>query len=504
MATPLPPEVLPPDYEALGSIGGLLTPREDYIPNLQSVYGDIIQNAADYQYFTAPLSNQGRTTATYGGQNNIVVAPDTPVRVVNNATGEVVYSGVGYEGAQGAIDAANALSASTGKKANWDIQVAGPTMQGFESVSTERPDVSTLGVLADVALPVAAGFIPGVGPVLGAALGSAASSVAQGRSLEDTLKRAALSAGGAYVGGQVFQVPADPLARSIETMANNAIANLGSSVAGTTAGSAVGSATGAAAGAAPSAIGDIVVTALGGVPAAAGGAFGSLAGSIVPSIFDAAQLNNVATMDQMAAEQPSDYVVTAQVPTSPTVTPPVILPPNIPPFNPVEDINVTAKDTTKTTPTTPVVIPPSTTTPPINPAEDIKVTAPRDTKVITPPVIAPPFQPTAPKTTTDTTATKKDDGIFGTGLNIAELASVLGVGADLLGKLLGGGGDTMATTPYVSPFGPGAGTGAGAGGLAARTQVNPNITDYERYGFGPEAAFFSGVQSSPATYKPLI
>ena len=155
MATPLPPEVLPPDYEALGSIGGLLTPREDYIPNLQSVYGDIVQNAADYQYFTAPLSNQGRTTASYGTGNNLVVAPDTPVRLVNNATGEVVYSGVGYQGAQTAIDAANALSASTGKKANWDIQVAGPTMQGFQSVSTDRPDVSTLGIISDIALPVA-------------------------------------------------------------------------------------------------------------------------------------------------------------------------------------------------------------------------------------------------------------------------------------------------------------------------------------------------------------
>lgn len=490
--------------EDIGILSGL-TPREDYIPNLQSVYGDIIQNAADYQYFTAPLSNQGRTTATYGGQNNIVVAPDTPVRVVNNATGEVVYSGVGYEGAQGAIDAANALSASTGKKANWDIQVAGPTMQGFQSVSTDRPDVSTLGILADVALPVAASLIvPGggfLGTMLPAAGGSALSSVAQGRSLEDTLLRSALAAAGAGVGEVAFTPAVDAVGRGIEQLASNAIANLGSSVTGSALGSTAGSVAGAAAGAIPSGLSDIVVTALGNVPAVAGGAFGSLAGSFVPSVFDAAQLNNVLTMDQTGAEPPSDYVVTAQVPTGTTPTIPGVIPPsttNPPPFNPTEDINVTAKDTTKTTPTTPGVIPPTTTNPPpFNPAEDIKVTAPKDTQVITPPVIAPPFAPTSPPVDPSTSPTTKDNGVLGTGLSLAQLASILGIGVDLLGKLIGGGGGEGATTPYVSPFGGGATLN-----LGGRTQINPNIADYERYGFGPEALFFSQGQNIP--YVPPV
>lgn len=496
MATPLPPEVLPPDYEALGSIGGLLTPREDFIPNLQSVYGDIIQNAADYQYFTAPLSNQGRTTASYGTGNNLVVAPDTPVRLVNNATGEVVYSGVGYEGAQAAIDAANALSASAGKKANWDIQVAGPTMQGFQSVSTERPDVSTLGILADVALPVAASLlVPGsglVGTMLPAAGGSALSSVAQGRSLQDTLLRSAIAAAGAGLGEAAFTPAVDAIGRSIEQLAGNAISNLGGSVAGSALGSTAGSVAGSVAGAVPSGLSDIVVTALGGIPAAAGGAFGSLAGSIVPSVFDAAQLNNVLTMDQMGAEPPSDYVVTAQVPTAPVPTTPGIIPPstNPPPFNPTEDIKVTApKDTTKVTPTTPVIIPPTTTNPPpFNPSEDIKVTAPKDTKVITPPVIPPALlPPTSPTTPTDTTPPSKKDDVLGTGLSLTQLAAITGLGTSLLSSLLGGSGaGTTTTTPYVSPFGAlGGGMGAGVD-----YRANPNIMDYERYGFGPEASFF--------------
>ena len=54
----------------------------------------------------------------------------------------------------------------------------------------------------------------------------------------------------------------------------------------------------------------------------------------------------------------------------------------------------------------------------------------------------------------------------------------------------GGGGGTGSTTPYVSPFG----AGTDFAGLASRKQINPNIADYEKYGFGPEAQFFSGAQ----------
>ena len=77
-------------------------------------------------------------------------------------------------------------------------------------------------------------------------------------------------------------------------------------------------------------------------------------------------------------------------------------------------------------------------------------------------------------------------GFLGTGLTIPQLLSIGGVGADLLKSLLaGGGGDTGAGVPYVSPFGTGA-------GFAPRQDMraNPNIIDYERYGFGPEAMFF--------------
>ena len=107
-------------------------------------------------------------------------------------------------------------------------------------------------------------------------------------------------------------------------------------------------------------------------------------------------------------------------------------------------------------------------------------------------------------------------GVLGTGLTIPQLLSIGGVGADLLQSLLaGGGGGTGTGSPYVSQFGTGA-------GFAPRQdmRVNPNILDYERYGFGPEAMFFrpeySGLlpanapaQAPPAmtinpAYMPLI
>lgn len=493
--------------EDIGNIGGLLTPREDYVPNIQSVYGDIIQNAPDYQYFTAPLSNLGNTTATYGGQNNIVVAPNTPIRVVNNATGEVIYSGVGYEGAQAAIDAASALSASAGNKANWDIQVAGPTMQGFESVSTDRPNSRTLGLLADIALPIAGSFLPGVGNVIGAAIGSGVSSVAQGRSLEDTLLRAGLAAGGSYVGNQLFGPvsQAGNVVAQTPSLAGDALANLPSlldEIAATAAQNLASAGLGSVVPAAVSGLsGDIIATAIREaspslIPSVVSGAVGA-----VPSFFDAAQINNVATVDQTTQPtQPDEIVVTGQVPTATTPSPtiPGILPPttttNVPPPNPAEDIVATAQTQTRPVTPTPVVLPPATTTPNVpasDPTEDIRVTAPRDTQVVTPPAIPPVFLPpttTPPATTpTDTTPPAKNDDFLGTGLSLTQLAAITGLGTSLLSSLLGGGGTgTTPTTPYVSPFG-GLGGGLG-GGMDFRT--TPAIADYERYGFGPEATFF--------------
>lgn len=544
MASPLPPEDFGPDLEALANIGGLLTPREDYVPRIQSAYGDIIQNAADYQYFTAPLSNQGRTTATYGGQNNIVVAPDTPIRVVNNATGEVVYSGVGYEGAQAAIDAANALSASTGKKANWDIQVAGPTTQGFQSVSTDRPDTSALDVAAKVAgtaLPIAVGFIPGFGQLatgLQIAAGAGAGAAGAGLRGDNILKGAIMgglsSAGGTLVGDAL---------RSGTNLGANAARAIGTGI-GTTAGGVVtgqglenallsgvasgglsylggeafgkrGGATTGDAGSIGSSgveLGDFVVTA--GIPRFSGGVF-------TPSFGDRAQ---------MGSDQADPYG-TGIFSAGPTVDDSLVVTGsrgpttgsssvNVPPGTSglTKDELVVTGDRAPTTGSTTVNVTPgaSGTSP-----DEIVVTGDKTDPKLTGTSLVPTnlLDQITDEQVREDLEKGKDDKKDSDLKKVLEYASLASLAADLLGG--GGGGGGGSTTPYVSPFGPGTGFNFGAG-TTMGYQANPNILDYERYGFGPEASFFrpeysqliGGGAMTPATtrspsdvaqiYKPLI
>jgi len=534
----------PMDSEPLGSIGGLLTPREDYIPNLQSVYGDIVQNAADYQYFTAPLSNQGRSTASYGTGNNLVVAPDTPVRLVNNTTGEVVYSGVGYAGAQGAIDAANALSSSTGKKANWDIQVSGPTMQGFQSVSTDRPDVSGLGILADVGLPILGSVLAGP---LGAAAGSAASGAAQGRSIGDIAKGALISGVGSYLGGQLFQgAPAGATDAAISANVNNAInaayqaaqSGAASSLGGIYGSAASGLAGGAGSlaggalsslpsnlaaidAAAQSALssaglgggvtGGLVTDAFGNVidetgaiVASAGGGAGT---SLLPAAAGATALGGAAALTggggassasttNQAASQTGENLSTDQFGNVVDETGAIVATGGGGAGGTAGILGGTAAlgggaalasggGATDATISENVqnALDTATTNAQTGAANDL--TAAGYNGMGAGAFVAPGA------------GAGVAGGILGTGLNLGQLAALGGLGASALGSLFGGGsggGGAGAGTPYVSALG-------AMPNFASRTLVNPNITDYERYGFGPEALFFSGGQAIN-TYTP--
>lgn len=124
--------------------------------------------------------------------------------------------------------------------------------------------------------------------------------------------------------------------------------------------------------------------------------------------------------------------------------------------------------------------------------EDIVVSGNRPVpQTVVPDVLAPAGSVlaglglTAPPTP-DPALTEKG-GVLGTGLNVPQLISIGSVGADLLKNLLAGGDGTGTGVPYVSPFGAGTGVGIGAG---QDMRANPNIADYEKYGFGPEAMFF--------------
>ena len=165
--------------------------------------------------YYAPRTNSGDAAgAVYAG-------PDQKVRIIDPKTGDVVFEGVGPEGAKQATAIADAMSVNKGKKASWEIQ-GDFGDQGWKGMAQDLVDTkhNLLGKLADIALPIigvlmalpTGGLSLGLtvpaslggaamAAGLGAAAGSTLSSVAQGRSVGDTLTRAAISGIGAGVVG---------------------------------------------------------------------------------------------------------------------------------------------------------------------------------------------------------------------------------------------------------------------------------------------------------------
>lgn len=373
------------------------------LPTAQPMTQEVVPSDQNIQYITAPVSNKGNPTSKMSG-NVFAVMPDQSVRLVDLRTNKVIFEGTGVEAARKATELGQNLTNTLGNKASYNIQTATPSGE-YTTVANEKKNKNVLGKIADVALPIAASFIPGVGPVLGAALGSAASSAAQGRSLENTLLRAGLAAGGSALGGQLFG-PATPGASAPMTGINADL--IPNALEGLSFGSLTGASIPAGVG---GAAGDIIVNAARAVaPSIVGSAAGSAAGSI-PSLVGA------------SPSMPDEIVVTGQRPVEPILGVETALP---------------------------AIIPGALT----------------------------PTQTAGPQPSTN-------DGVLGTGLNLPQLLSIGGIGADLLKNLLAGGDGTGTGVPYVSPFGAGVGLGTGRD-----MRANPNITDYEKYGFGPEAMFF--------------
>lgn len=457
----------------------------------------------------------GKNPLAFGTGNTFNVGEGQEVRVVD-AGGNVIFSGAGAEGANRAVAVAQSLSDELGGNADFKIQTGERTINPDGSVGGTRyidvaraaPSQSGLGFLADYVLPYAATFIPGVGPVLGAALGAGASSAAQGRSLQDTLTRAAIAAGTAGL------VQGTQLDKTI----GGALSNTGGQAAGQAAGRVGAQALGATGG-------DIVVSGLSKAVQAAGGALGSAALSQAGNAL-ARELSGYKTPAEKFAEQPVQPPLESNVVNGIDQNNGEIVVSKYRPINPPGGFDPVAVAAAiglpvgsildslgplNTLPSDPALMQPETL------PEDIVVNAPI---AVTPetglPVgsvlaglglISPP--------TPDPALTEKG-GILGTGLNLPQLISIGGVGADLLKNLLGGGDGTGTGAPYVSPFGTGVGFARGQD-----MRVNPNIADYEQYGFGPEAMFFrpeySGLvsagapapQAQPAMttnprYEPLI
>jgi hypothetical protein len=154
------------------------------------------------QTIAAPLSDKGNSTA-YGGGGIEVKSPTQTFRLLDKNTGKVVYEGVGYEGAQEAIDRASALTAKEGAKAQWQIQTPNSQQEsGYSVVANEKRSQSTLGDIASVALPIGMALLTG-GMSLPAQMAAAGIAGAAGAGLagKDPAKAGLISAATAGIMG---------------------------------------------------------------------------------------------------------------------------------------------------------------------------------------------------------------------------------------------------------------------------------------------------------------
>jgi hypothetical protein len=368
-------------------------------------------------------------------------------RLYDARTGEYVAEGVGAQGLQDVYSTAQNLSATGGTNADWRVEMRKPGSESWSTMARDKPKGDVLGTVADIALPVVGAALAGP---LGAAAGSGLSSVAQGRSLEDTLLRSAISAGASAAGGSLLGGAAPS--------------------AGTAAGQAAGEVAGQAASeAALNVVGPsiIVEAAKQAAPSVAGTVLGGAAGGALANVVTPP---SPPTENQIIVRAPETLPISDGLLATAPLAAPVVA---------------------ATLPTTP-----TTTAPEVPPTENqIVVEAPRLQPMpgaeeligaATVGSVAAGALPTggilqSGQTPTDGTTTMET----GNSLldEIIKYYSLGSIGLDALGGVLGGGGG-QAAAPYVSQLGPMP--------TFTRGGFQPYTGDYETYGFGPEFNFFGG------------
>lgn len=456
--------------------------------------------AQGYQFIT----DRGRA-AGYGSNKSgfIVADPNAQYRMFDErGKNKVVAEGTGLDALKNIYGLANQFNKEQGKKANYGIERLNPATGKWERIVENDPAKNVVGKIADIALPVAASFIPGVGPVLGAALGSGLSSVAQGRSLKDTLLRSGLSAATA---GAMGLTGAD---KAISGALSSAFAPAAGEVARTAAQKA--------------AEGIIVSGARSALPAvissAVGGGLGSQLASMAPGQgANRADFFQQPTTPPVQMPSPLDAatggidVVASRLPAAVNPIPGTVIgsaigsaaAPTTTAGNPIE---VTAPRPIASPSTIPVASAIGSVAPGVitTVGNDIEVTAPRKIEPVQEDPLSLPLPPlnTIPTTT---------GGQFGGDRTLGEPEQNKRItledinkylrAAGLLSSVIGGGGGGQGGLNTI-PGGLFGGSGGGSGFLPAPTLPGasdnfapraPADIDYYRYGYGPEQSFFGYV-----------
>lgn len=461
-------------------------------------------NPADYfqAYGTIPVDFQGSSgyyDTKEKSQDIRYLTPDANATyaLVSPKSGQVLGTGAGQQGLLDLATQANNLNYELGREADWQLQKVGPGGQteviGTNKYNSDRTLLGKIfGPILDVGLPIlTSALIPGAGflnTALQAAAGSAVASAANDRSLEDTLKRAALTGVTAGIGEKLMgpRIPTGASDAAISANVSNAI----------------NAAYQAAQQGAASSLGSIYGSALGGVGAGVGSVAGSAAGSAAGQT--AAQTAAQKAAQEAAQKFGEEIFVTGIRNTAPNLVSSAIAgaAPSI--FDAIAQKY-------------PSYTPPSSqsTTPQNNFGDEIVVNAQVPSKVpgITSSLLGGAASTALPEVgPLDTPANKSLLSKLTANMGLLDYLTLGSLAGSALGSIAGGGGTGSGTgTPYVSPFGAGPAFGAGTD-----MRATPAIEDYERYGFGPEATFFrpeynrlvSGASQPKSTamptYTPLL
>jgi len=187
----------------------LSTPEKTRQYSLYGI-GDFLPEEQVAAYASKPFEqNVGFTVAPteVGVGKNVTGALDvgynTPIILRDDATGEIVYQGTGFAGAQEAARLSNQMSATGDKKTQWSLLTGDPgatDISQFNVVAQDKPDYlgGVLGALVQYGLPLGLSLIPGVGWAGSAALagaGSTAGKLISGYDVGDALKSGLITAG---------------------------------------------------------------------------------------------------------------------------------------------------------------------------------------------------------------------------------------------------------------------------------------------------------------------
>lgn len=452
-----------------------------------------------------------------GGTPGFVpVDPNATYRLVKGGTdGSVIYSGAGEAGLRNVFEQANKLTLDNPKNAYWGVEVLDPATGQYKRVA-ENQGPNGLGIVGDiagVALPVAAaiatggaslgvqiaagaaagglgGFLAGKDPLTSALIGGATAGLGNVTGANEAIGGVLSNASDAVKNALIPELAKQAATEAGGDIVVNALSNLAK---GTASGLLQSAASGATSGSAPTSASQpvqepvqpstepIVVS---GIKAGSGLPFASAAPVPVEAILNGTLAQPTPKPQPTTEEQYADepIVVSAYRPINPVG--------GFDPTSVSKDLIGLGGSVAATLPAlTELAMDPTLTQPQ---PEDIVVSGNRPVpQTVVPDELAAigPLLPALgiPQVPTPDPALTEKGGVLGTGLNVPQLVSIGSIGADLLKNLLAGGDGTETGVPYVSPFGTGAGLGLGTG---QDMRANPNIIDYERYGFGPEAMFF--------------